>query len=139
MATPAASAVEIEAAAAAAGTPAAAPDGQAADNAGPPTLWAWLAPHRVPPTAAAYGEYRPFFDLTRHILGAEPVDLYGVFLVGTPEVMATYVGLLGPSLGPALAGLVPAVDAGLSQLTPTLRRAAMAAASATARCGYCTE
>lgn len=103
----------------------------------PASLWAWLAPHRVPPTDSAYTTFRPFINVTRHILGAELVDLYGVFLMGAP-VMTTYVGLLGPSLGPSLRGAIPAVDAGLLPFTPALRRAAMAAASATSGCGYCT-
>lgn len=103
----------------------------------PASLWAWLAPHRVPPNDSAYTTFRPFINVTRHILGAELVDLYGVFLMGAP-VMTTYVGLLGPSLGPSLRGAIPVVDAGLLPFTPALRRAAMAAASATSGCGYCT-
>ncbi|GAB0489182.1 hypothetical protein MMPV_000399 [Pyropia vietnamensis] len=133
---------DLMAEATAADVPAAAPDGRddANDGATPPlpaSLWEWLAPHRVPRTDPAYAAFRPFIAVTRHILGAELVDLYGVFLTAFP-VMTTYVGLLGPSLGPTIGGAVPAVDAGMLPYTSSLRRAAMASASAKSGCGYCT-
>lgn len=103
----------------------------------PPTLWTWLEPARAPRTAQVYTAYAPFFALTRHILGVELVDMYGA-LVLAPATVTTYAGLLGPSLGPSLGGVVPAVDCGWLPFTPALRRAAMAAASVVHGCGYCT-
>lgn len=135
-------AVDLTPEAPAAGIPATVPDGANDANEGvsPPlseSLWAWLAPHRVPRTDPAYTAFRPFIAVTRHILGAELVDLYGVLLTAFP-VMTTYIGLLGPSLGPTIGGTIPAVDAGMLPYTPSLRRAAMASASAKSGCGYCT-
>lgn len=106
MATPATAAVEPSADAAAAGGGAVATTAAAGGGGGDvgPSLWEWLAPARVPPTDATYAEYRPFFAVTRHILGAELVDRNKVLLAAAPVVVDTYLGLLAPSLGPTTTG-----------------------------------